>query len=112
MPSDWGFLTNHGRVLLCIAEDPGVRLRDIADQLGFTERTAFGIVDDLVDSGYVVKKKDGRRNRYQVQRHVPLRDKVTRERTVGEVLSVLTEPLAPESTRRSSSATVELDPVR
>ncbi len=61
--TSWGFLTNHGRVLLCIARDPGVRLRDIADRLGITERSAHGIVTDLAEAGYVVTHKDGRRNR-------------------------------------------------
>jgi Mn-dependent DtxR family transcriptional regulator len=61
--TDWSFLTNHARVLLCIAHDPGVRLRDIAARTGVTERTAYGIVTDLTEAGYVVKHKDGRRNR-------------------------------------------------
>jgi hypothetical protein len=60
-------------VLLCIAHDPGVRLRDIAAQVGITERTAYAIVTDLTEAGYVVKQKDGRRNRYQIQAHLPLR---------------------------------------
>jgi DNA-binding IclR family transcriptional regulator len=70
--ADWSFLTNHARVLLCIARDPGVRLRDIAARTGVTERTAYGIVTDLTEAGYVVKHKDGRRNRYQIQAHLPL----------------------------------------
>jgi DNA-binding IclR family transcriptional regulator len=70
--ADWSFLTNHARVLLCIAHDPGVRLRDIAARTGVTERTAYGIVTDLTGAGYVVKHKDGRRNRYQIQAHLPL----------------------------------------
>src|SRR5204862_1656515 len=56
---------NHGRALVCIALDPGVRLRDIAAELAITERTAYGIVTDLTAAGYVVKEKDGRRNRYR-----------------------------------------------
>src|SRR6266705_7020803 len=72
MPA-WHFLTNHARVLLCIARDPGVRLRDIAARTGVTERTAYGIGTDLTGAGYVVKHKDGRRNRYQIQAHLPLR---------------------------------------
>ena len=103
MSRDWGFLTNHGRVLLCIAHDPGIRLRDIAAELGITERTAYGIVSDLTDAGYVVKNKDGRRNQYDVQGHLPLRDAVTRERTIGEVLSVLVEPPPRRSSRRSAA---------
>ena len=73
MPS-WSFLTNHARVLLCIASVPGVRLRDIAASVGITERGAYGIVTDLAAAGYVVKQKDGRRNRYQIQSHLPLRE--------------------------------------
>ena len=87
--TSWGFLTTHARVLLCIAHDPGVRLRDIAASLGITERSAYGIVTDLAEAGYVVKEKDGRRNRYEVQAHLPLPEPTGRERTVGEVLALL-----------------------
>src|SRR2546429_525686 len=87
--ANWTFLTNHARVLLCIAHDPGVRLRDIAASLGITERTAYGIVTDLAEAGYVVKQKDGRRNRYQVQAQLPLPESTQRDRTVGEVLALL-----------------------
>jgi predicted transcriptional regulator len=87
--AEWSFLTNHARVLLCIAHDPGVRLRDIAARVGITERTAYGIVTDLAGAGYVVKQKDGRRNRYQIQAHLPLPEPASRERTIGEVLAVL-----------------------
>jgi hypothetical protein len=86
----WTFLTNHGRVLLCIAHDPGVRLRDIAARLDITERTAYGIVTDLTQAGYIIKQKDGRRNRYQIQTHLPLPEPSGQERTLGEVLSLLT----------------------
>ena len=86
----WSFLTNHARVLVCIAHDPGVRLRDIATELGVTERTAYGIVTDLTGAGYVVKHKDGRRNRYQIQAHLPLPEPDSRERTIGEILALLT----------------------
>ena len=71
--AEWSFLTNHAWVLLCIAHDPGIRLRDIAARVGITEGTAYGIVTDLTEAGYVVKQKDGRRNRYQIQAHLPLR---------------------------------------
>ena len=86
---DWSFLTNHARALLCIAHDPGVRLRDIAGIVGVTERSAHDMVTDLVDAGYVVKEKDGRRNRYHIQEHLPLRDAITEERTIGEMLELL-----------------------
>jgi DNA-binding IclR family transcriptional regulator len=89
--AEWSFLTNHARVLLCIAHDPGIRLRDIATTLDITERTAYGIVTDLTEGGYVVKEKDGRRNRYQIQAHLPLREAITRERTIGEVLNLLVD---------------------
>jgi hypothetical protein len=87
--ASWGFLTNHARVLLCIAHDPGTRLRDIAARLDITERSAHGIITDLTAAGYLVKHKDGRRNRYQIQAHLPLREPARRERTVGEVLALL-----------------------
>ena len=86
----WSFLTNHARVLICVAHDPGVRLRDIAASLDITERSAFGILTDLTEAGYVVKQKNGRRNRYHIQAHLPLPEPVGRERTVGEVLAILT----------------------
>jgi hypothetical protein len=89
MVANWTFLTNHARVLLCIAHDPGVRLRDIAASVGITERSAYGIVTDLAEAGYIVKHKDGRRNRYQIQAHLPLPEPTPRERTVGEVLALL-----------------------
>jgi MarR family len=85
----WSFLTNHARVLLCIAHDPALRLRDIATRLDITERSAHGIITDLTAAGYVVKHKDGRRNRYQVQAHLPLPEPWTREPAVGEILTVL-----------------------
>jgi len=88
--ASWTFLTTHARVLLLVAHDPGIRLRDIAASLDITERSAFGIITDLVEAGYVVKEKDGRRNRYHIQAHLPLPEPTARERTVGEVLALLT----------------------
>ena len=89
MATSWSFLTNHARVLLCIARDPGARLRDIAASLDITERSAYGIVTDLTEAGYIVKQKNGRRNRYEIQAHLPLPEPTSRERTVGEVLALL-----------------------
>ena len=85
----WNFLTNHGRVLLCIARDPGARLRDIAASLGITERSAYGIITDLTAAGYVVKQKCGRRNRYQIQADLPLPEPASRKPAIGDVLAVL-----------------------
>ena len=87
--ASWSFLTNHARVALCITHDPGVRLRDIAASLGITERSAHAIVADLTQAGYVVKQKDGRRNRYQIEAHLPLPEPGTREPAIGDVLAVL-----------------------
>ena len=84
-----------------IAHDPGVRLRDIATMLAITERSACSIVADLAAGGYVVKDKDGRRNRYQIQHHLPLPDAITEERTIGEVLDVLLESGPPGQRRRT-----------
>jgi hypothetical protein len=86
---EWSFFTNHARVLICIARDPGMRLRDLADALAVTERSAYAIVADLVEAGYVVKDKDGRRNRYQVESQLPLPESIGRGRTIGDVLGLL-----------------------
>jgi DNA-binding IclR family transcriptional regulator len=87
--SEWSFLTNHARVLGCIARDPGVRLRDIAATLSITERSAFAIVSDLITGGYIAKEKDGRRNRYHVQVDAPLGEAIGRHQTIGELLRLL-----------------------
>jgi MarR-like DNA-binding transcriptional regulator SgrR of sgrS sRNA len=87
MPS-WGFLTNHARVLLCIAHDPGTRLRDIAATLGITERSAHSIVTDLTEAGYLIRHKDGRRNRYQIQAHLPLPGPGVRVPAIGEIVAL------------------------
>jgi predicted transcriptional regulator len=93
--AEWSFLTNHARVLLCVAHDPGARLRDIAVSLGITERSAHGILTDLSKAGYVLKQRDGRRNRYQVQAHLPLREPASREVAIGEVLALLLDARTP-----------------
>lgn len=98
----WSFLTNHARALLFIASAPDARLRDLAAALDVTERTAYGIVVDLTEAGYVVKEKNGRRNRYLIQSHLPLRDSISRERTIGEVLDLLGD----KPRRRSPSTSV------
>ena len=86
----WTFLTSHARVLLLVAHDPGVRLRDIAASLDIAERGAFGIITDLVEAGCVVREQNGRRNRYRIRAHLPLPEPTRQERTVGEVLALLT----------------------
>ena len=98
---DWSFLTNHARAILFIAGNPDARLRDLAAALEVTERTAFGIVADLTEAGYVVKERDGRRNRYEIQRHLPLRDQLGRQRSIGELLELLVD-VKPSGTRRAA----------
>ena len=88
-PSTWSFLTNHARVLICIAHDPGVRLRDIGDAVGITERAAHRIVGELVEAGYVTRRRVGRRNRYAVRADLPA-DLLARGGRVGDLLAILT----------------------
>ena len=89
-PPSWTFLTRHARVLLCIAEDPGIRLRDIGEQVGITERAAHRIVGELEAAGYISRERRGRRNHYTVRLKAPLPDAVAREQKVGDLLGVLT----------------------
>jgi DNA-binding MarR family transcriptional regulator len=95
----WRFVTNHGHVLQCIAEDPTIRLRDIAINVGITERTAAHIVNDLEQAGYVTKTRDGRRNRYQVNSELPLRHSHHRHRTVRELIRFLQDPARTRANR-------------
>ena len=88
-PRRWDFLTNHAHVLVCVARDPGIRLRDIAVAVGITERAAHRIVSELVDEGYVLRERQGRRNRYQVRSKLPLRHPLAGESEVGDLLEAL-----------------------
>jgi predicted ArsR family transcriptional regulator len=88
-PGTWTFLTNHAHVLVCIAEEPDVRGRDIALRVGITERAAQAIIADLVDEGYVTRTKVGRRNRYEVNADAPLRHPLEEDHTIGELLATL-----------------------
>jgi DNA-binding MarR family transcriptional regulator len=85
----WTFLTNHAHVLLCIARDPGVRLRDVAADVGITERAAQRIVAELVEAGYLGRSREGRRNRYEVHEELPLRHPLERQHEIGELLELL-----------------------
>jgi hypothetical protein len=93
--SGWDFLTNHAHVLLCVAKDPGIRLRDIAAAVGITERGAHKILSELVDEGYVLRERHGRRNRYKVRPELPLRHPLVHDREVGDLLKVLLRPERP-----------------
>ena len=88
----WRFVTNHAHVLACIAADPGTRLKDIADRVGITERTAAQIVRELEEAGYLTKTRDGRRNTYEVHDELPLRHPQHRHHTVGDLLRFLQDP--------------------
>ena len=92
----WRFVTNHTRVLLCIADDGGIRMREIADQVGITERAAQRIVADLVEAGVVERTRVGRRNSYAVNRRARLRHPSQSEHEIGELIDVL-GPLAEAS---------------
>ena len=86
----WRFLTNHAHVLLAIAKDPEVRVRDIADIVGITERAAHSIIQDLIDEGYLSVIKEGRRNIYEVHPELPFRHPQLRDHDVGEIVRLLT----------------------
>ena len=88
-PRTWTFLTNHAHVLVCIAEEPDVRGRDIATRVGITERSAQAIVADLVNDGYVTRIREGRRNRYEINPDAPLRHPLEHDHTIGELLVTL-----------------------
>ena len=85
----WSFLTNHARVLLCIAQDPGIRLREIGEAIGITERSAHRIVVELAEAGYISRQRNGRRNDYTIQSHLPLPDPLAREQKIGDLLATL-----------------------
>jgi DNA-binding MarR family transcriptional regulator len=89
----WTFVTNHAAVLICIARDPEIRMRDIAVTVGVTERGAQRIVADLVEEGYVTRKRVGRRNVYEVEPARQMRHRLARHREIGEFLAVMLEGL-------------------
>jgi hypothetical protein len=82
----WTFLTNHAHVLICIARDPLVRLRDVAVQVGITERAVQKIVEELKEAGYLKSAKVGRRNQYQLELRMPLRHPIEKHRSVQDVI--------------------------
>jgi CTP-dependent riboflavin kinase len=88
----WKFLTNHAQVLICIADDPGVLLREISERVGITERASHRIVTELADAGYITRERNGRRNRYTIQAGLPLPDRSVRVKRVGDLLAILAGP--------------------
>lgn len=103
--ASFGFLTNHGLVLLCIAHDPGVRMRDIAADVEITERAAQRIVADLIDAGYIDRERSGRRNRYTIQAALPVSLPARRDIDLDTLLNVLL-PLASAQRRREAMPSV------
>lgn len=93
----WTFLTNHAHVLLCVAQQPGVRLRDVAETVGITERSAQRIVGELVEAGYLKRTRDGRRNQYEIEPSLPFRHPLESGHNVGELLEVLGALETPKS---------------
>jgi predicted transcriptional regulator len=85
----WSFLTNHAQVLGCIARDPGIRLREIGDKVGITERAVHRIVDELEAAGYLARERRGRRSHYTLRPHLPLPDPLARGQKVGDLLKIL-----------------------
>ena len=89
----WTFLTNHSHVLICLARDPDLRLRDLAEEVGITERAVQGIVNDLEAAGFITKRREGRRNHYSVVRDGFMRHQVEAGHTVGELLDAMAQPV-------------------
>lgn len=103
---DWTFLTNHAHVLFCLAKDPEIRLRDVADRVGITERAVQRIVTELETAGFITRQRNGRRNRYTVHRHNPLRHPIESHRTVDDLLALILhqgEILPLEELRRAAA---------
>jgi DNA-binding Lrp family transcriptional regulator len=100
----WKFLTNHAAVLVCVAHDPGVLLREISERVGITERAAHRIVAELADAGYITRERVGRRNRYTIQSR-PLPDRLVRVKRVGDLLAVIVGRQEPEGAPPVARAT-------
>jgi DNA-binding IclR family transcriptional regulator len=88
-PRSWRFLTNHAQVLLCLAETPDIRLRDVAEQVGITERATQRILAELIEGGYVKTERVGRRNRYTVDRQHAMRHSAQLGHEIGALLEAL-----------------------
>ena len=93
----WTFLSNHAHVLLCIAREPTILVRDLAASVGITERAVHKIVGELETAGYLVREREGRRNRYEVQRDLPLRHPVEEHRTVASLIELVQGADPPKS---------------
>lgn len=92
MSDSWTFFTNHAHVLFCISEDPDIRLREVAQRVGITERATQRIVAELEDAGYLHHERQGRRNHYELEVDTPLRHPIEHHVTVGDLLEMLRSP--------------------
>jgi predicted transcriptional regulator len=88
---NWTFLTNHGHVLIILSRNPGIRISELADEIGISERQVSNILKDLHDSGYVAKQRQGRRNSYEISPDAPLRHHSNQDHTVKELIEILGE---------------------
>lgn len=91
-PQNWTFLTNHSHVLVCLRRDPKVRLRDVAEMVGITERAVQRIVLDLEQAGVIRRHREGRRNAYEINAEAHLRHPLEEHRTVADLLELVAEP--------------------
>ncbi len=91
-PKTWTFLTNHAQVLLCLAERPDIRLRDVAERVGITVRATQRILAELVEAGYVKTTRVGRRNTYTVDREHAMRHTAQVGYEIGALLEALSAP--------------------
>jgi len=88
----WTFLTNHSHILICLAENPEMRIRDLADAVGITERAVQRILVELEQGGAITKVKEGRRNHYAVNAELPLRHPVEAHCRFGDILRMVERP--------------------
>jgi predicted transcriptional regulator len=95
-PKTWTFLTNHAQVLLCLVEDPDIRLRDVAERVGITERATQRILAELVEAGYVQTTRVGRRNSYSIDREHAMRHTAQIGYEIGTLLEALTDRSSPD----------------
>lgn len=89
MTAKWTFFTNHAHVLFCIADDPDITLREVANKVGITERATQRIVAELEQDGYLKHDRIGRRNHYELTDDAPLRHEIESHLAIGDILDVL-----------------------
>lgn len=99
----WTFLSNHAHVVIALAKEPDLRVRDLAERVGITERAIAQIVADLVDAGVLKRRREGRRNVYDIDSTVPLRHSVEAHRTVGDILHLAETKISVKARRLSSA---------